>query len=139
MIKKHVKKLWQDKWDRGDKGRGFYIVNPEVGQGRLVIRCRREEDIFTRMRIGHTGLNKTLQLIGKHNSGNCEICNVPETVEHVLMMCRKFNKERVLIKRKIEDSGERFIFRDILSKASEHRVIKYMFEFLKNTGLIDRV
>jgi len=24
IIKKHVKKLWQDKWDRGDKGMGFY-------------------------------------------------------------------------------------------------------------------
>lgn len=64
---------------------------------------------------------------------------MPETVEHVFMMCRKFNRERVLIKRKIEDSGERFIFRDILSKASDHGVIKCMFEFLKNTRLIDRL
>ena len=105
MIKKHVKKLWQDKWDREDKGRDFYIVNPEVGLGRLVLRCRKEEGIYTRMRIGHTRLNKTLQLIGKHNTGNCKICNVPETVEHVFMMCRKFNRERVFMKRKIEDSG----------------------------------
>jgi len=61
----------------------FYIINPEVGQGPLVIRCHREEQIFTRMRIGHTGLNKTLQLIGKHESGNCEICNVPEQWHNV--------------------------------------------------------
>jgi len=58
------------------------------------------------MRIGHTGLNKTLQLIGKYESGNCEICNVPETVEHVFMLRKKFKRERVLIKRKIEGSGE---------------------------------
>jgi len=84
------------------KGGFFYVINPEVGlgQGRLVIRCRREEQILTRMRIGHTGLNKTLQLIGKHESGNCSICNVPETLEHVFMMCKKFKRERVLMKRK---------------------------------------
>jgi len=64
---------------------------------------------------------------------------VPETVEHVFMMCKKFNREMVLIKKKIEGGGEWFIFRDILSKDSDHfiRVIKYMFDFLKNTGIID--
>ena len=55
------------------------------------------------------------------------------------MMCRKFNRERVFMKRKIEGSGESFILRELLSKGSDHRVIKYMLAFLKNTGLIDRI
>jgi len=55
------------------------------------------------------------------------------------MMCKKFKRERILMKRKIESSGDRFIFRDILSKASDHRIIKYVFEFLKNTRIIERV
>jgi len=46
-------------------------------------------------------------------------------------MYKKFKRERVLIKRKIEGSGERFIVRDILSKAFDHRIIKYMFEFFE--------
>lgn len=85
------------------------------------------------------GLNKTLQLIGKHNSGNCETCNVPETVEPVLMMCREFIRERRLMKSKIEDSGESCTIKYILSKNSDRRVIKYMFQFLRHTGIIYRI
>ena len=55
---------------------------------RMVLKgkIRREETVITRMRIiGHTGLNKTLFLIGKSGTDKCE-CGKTETVEHVLIV-----------------------------------------------------
>ena len=52
----------------------------------------REETMLTRMRIGHTGLNTTLFLIGKSGTDGCE-CGKTETVEHVLMECERYTEE----------------------------------------------
>jgi len=61
-------------------------------------RNKREEDIISRMRFGHTGLNSTLKLIGKHETGMCEVCNINETVEHVIINCHKYKQERMRLK-----------------------------------------
>ncbi len=42
--------------------------------------------MISRLRMGHTGLNSTLALMGKHENGMCDECDVSETVEHVLYM-----------------------------------------------------
>jgi len=31
-------------------------------------------------------LNSTLKLIGKHETGMCEVCNINETVDHRLLL-----------------------------------------------------
>lgn len=40
-------------------------------------RYRREHIIISRLRLGHTGLNKTMHLLKKHPSGMCE-CGMEE-------------------------------------------------------------
>ncbi len=44
--------------------------------------------IFTHLRTGHSNLNHTLHIIGKHNTGLCDVCLIEETVEHVLKKCK---------------------------------------------------
>ena len=46
------------------------------------------EVVYTRLRLGHTGLNSTVKLIGKGN-GLCAECNVKEDVEHLIFNCKK--------------------------------------------------
>ena len=53
-----------------------------------------EECVITRMRIGHSGLNDSLFRIGKHPTAKCEECEETETVEHVLLHCRKYSDQR---------------------------------------------
>lgn len=50
---------------------------------------RKEETAIIRLRIGHRNLNSTLYIIGKHPTWLCEQCLEPETVDHVLISCRK--------------------------------------------------
>ncbi len=46
---------------------------------------RREEVVYSRLRLGHTGLNDILQIIGK-SYGLCTRCQTKEDVEK-LMPC----------------------------------------------------
>ena len=45
--------------------------------------------MWSRLRIGHTKLNASLHLIGRHVNGLCRFCQESETVEHVLVRCRR--------------------------------------------------
>lgn len=52
--------------------------------------------IIFQLRLGHIALNAYLF---KHNiesipSPNCNSCNVPETTDHFLVCCRRFQKQR---------------------------------------------
>ena len=66
---------------------------------------RGRETIATRLRFGKCALNFYLKIIiGKHATGNCSKCNVPETIEHFILQCPN-NLELVteLTKKCVED------------------------------------
>ena len=77
---------------------------------------------------------------------NCDVCQVPETVDHYLFHCRKYDKDR----RELEDRTERLLYRfgieksvinvgvlageveDITDEAKRELVIS-LTEFISNT------
>ena len=72
LIRTVVKNKWQAMWNREGKGRNLYKIQ-ENGGGRDVLRLRRgEESVITKLRLGHTRLNSTLKLVGKHTTGRCK-------------------------------------------------------------------
>lgn len=42
--------------------------------------------MISRLRLGHTGLNSTLAIIGKHEKGMCGECDDLETVDNVVFL-----------------------------------------------------
>jgi hypothetical protein len=44
--------------------------------------------------VGHSWLNKTLHVMGKHPAGRWDYCQEMETVEHVLIQCGQYERER---------------------------------------------
>ncbi len=96
---------------------------------------RREEVVYSRLRLGHTGLNDTLQIIGKSN-GLCTRCQTKEDVEHVLFRCNKYHEFR----QKWQEMEEENKIEDILrEQGMERNRLKALFMFLENTGLIRRI
>ncbi len=55
-----------------------------------------EENIISRLRLGHKRLSKTLHVIGKRPSGLCECC---EAEESVTCHCQKYITEREIFRR----------------------------------------
>ena len=68
-------------------------IQNRVGTERSGGGNRKEEEIMTRLGKGHSNLNR-IHIIGRHPTGLCERCQVPETLEHVLVNCRKYTSER---------------------------------------------
>ncbi len=69
-----INKRWQERWDREEKGRHLYQTQRNVKEDRVRTGNRRNDAVMTGLRLGHCSLNKTLKLIGKHQTGLCEGC-----------------------------------------------------------------
>ncbi len=74
---------------------GTYTISQnKLAKREYVLTIERKTYCFTRLRIGHSGLNNSLFTIGKHQSGLCDTCSEAETIEHVLLHCAVYTKER---------------------------------------------
>ena len=82
--------------ERETKGRHLFSLNGRVTESTKPCGMRRKEQVtIAKMRIGHTLLNSTLFIIGKHQDGMCDDeRQQPETVPHVLIHCRRYSRER---------------------------------------------
>lgn len=68
-------------------------------------KCRREDTVFTRLKLGHTGLNVILCRINKAETDKCGVCEVSETVEHALLECARYSVERQTLRERVTHAG----------------------------------
>ncbi|KAI2663026.1 Gag-Pol polyprotein [Labeo rohita] len=94
IIKKKIIGKWQSYWDNEQKGRRLHSIQSMVSKGRNPRGSRKDDCVLSRLRLGHTGLNSTLNIIGKHPTGLCDWCGIRETVEHVLIQCNRYTEDR---------------------------------------------
>ena len=139
MIWDKVKIMWQEKWDNEVKGRHLYNIQESIRVKRIGSGNRKEEVVLTRLRLGHSALNKTLQVVGKHEDGLCEDCLVDETIEHVLMECSNYEIERESLRSKMRELGEQEITVKSLLRLENRKKMRVLSEFLRATGLCDRI
>ena len=78
IIKIKVGEIWQYMWDHESTGRNLYKIQRRVGGSRSTVRNNQEENIISKMRFGHVGLNNTLVRINKHacNGSRSNICDI---------------------------------------------------------------
>lgn len=136
FIRKAVSDVWQKKWDTDTKWRHYYSIQKSIKVKGFKGKCRRDEVVFSRLRFGHMGLKSTLYLMTKCVSDKCEVCNVPENVEHVIMKCSKYESERNILRDKIYELGRGWNLEGILGMSEETReCCKALFNLFKFTGL----
>lgn len=134
ILKENINKLWQDRWDQEERGRHLYSLQKKVGirwSGELK---RREEVWITRLRIGHTGLNSGLHIVGKHQTGACMHCGEREGVGHVLVHCSAYSNEREKMQRAIKTP---ISLSTLLS--APNRQTAAIVRYLMETGLANRI
>ncbi len=64
LIKTAIKNMWPERWDNGNKGHHLYNIQKQVGLVRNSYGNRKEDIIISRLRTGHSNLNKSLKIIG---------------------------------------------------------------------------
>ncbi len=66
---------------------------------------RREDAVMTMLRLGHGSLNNTLKMMGKHQTGLCEGCREEESVEHIIINCKRYETQRQVMKNNLRAIG----------------------------------
>lgn len=75
------------------------------------------------MRIGHTALNYSLHKIGKHENGICDKCGQQETVEHILLKCVAYERERFQLSQELELMGtDNLSLQVLLNKLKQSKI-----------------
>ena len=85
-------------------------------------------------------MNNTLKMMGKHPTGQCS-CGERETVEHVMVACPRYGRERERMKIGLQKAGIReYNLKNIVEsgKSKEGRK-KIIIGFLVSTGIIKRI
>ena len=139
VIWERVNQMWQERWDNEVEGRHLYRIQESVRVRRVGSGQRKEESVLVRLRLGHSALNKWLKLIGKHQTGLCEGCQEEESVEHVVMTCRRYGAERERLRDGLRELGLRdFTLEGLLGMEDGHGV-RVLLQYLRVTGLVDRI
>lgn len=139
IIKQKIRGRWQSLWDSAETGRHLHAIQSKIDKCRASNRSKGEEDIISRMRFGHTRLNSTLAIMKKHADGRCEFCDSPESVEHVICHCPRYQEERETLIKQLKRVKLGLNLKEILRKGSGHICFNYVLKFLKDTGLFHRV
>lgn len=120
-IKKYCKSVWQQYWDANDKGRHLHKIKNEVGNGRIEGRNSKDETIITWLRIDHIGLNYSLNIKGRHQTGGCDDCGQLETVEQILLHCKQYKEQRNQLFQSLKSAKySNHMLPGLLSKHSSH-------------------
>lgn len=121
LIITSIKGTWQKIWDTGRKGRHLYNIQQSINREEVKGKCRNEEVVYSRLRLGHTRLRATLYIIGKVDSDKCEVCGVSENVQHVLMECYKYRAQRAILRDKLYNIGRGWNLQGILGKGDSDK------------------
>ncbi len=139
IIWEKTNQIWQERWDREEKGRHLYQIQKSVKIIRLGGGHRREETVMTRLRLGHGALNKSLKMIGKHETGLCEWCQEEESVEHIIIRCRRYEVQRVIMRNNLRELGvQELTLKGVLS-IGDRAQVRILLTFLRETGLFNRL
>jgi hypothetical protein len=101
-VKKDSTRRWIKRWKASQRAKlaSKYDNRPPDTHVLRIYKdlSRQEASILTQLRTGHIGLNAFRYRIGQVDSPNCTHCNVPETVTHYLLTCRRFIDQRHTLK-----------------------------------------
>lgn len=137
IIKSESMQRWQTDWEAEFNARHYHKIQKNVTGKRVtsLSLLRREEVVYTRLRLGHTGLNATLQIIG-NGTGLCIECRVKEDVNHILFVCEKYNDSRINWQ---EMEGENSIHYILEEQGMKKERLDALFIFLNNTDIMKRI
>ena len=92
-ISQYILSTWQDDWNVAVANK-LHSVKPVLGDWQSSYRrCRKEEVVLCRARIGHTHLSHSY-ILRKDPPPQCERCQYIQTARYILVECNHFAEKR---------------------------------------------
>ena len=92
-IKQYVKTHWLLEWDLSNENK-LYKINSLVEKQQPKLSSIRHEMVIRRARIGHTYITHKY-LMTQEDQPMCDTCDVPLTVNHILIDCSVYQNIRL--------------------------------------------
>ena len=98
-MKNHIKMRmfhkWREKWENTTNNK-YRLISPHIKPLPCATsRNRLWERTLTRLRIGHSQLTHSYLMSGDQQT-QCESCDVPLTIHHIITECVEYNRERLI-------------------------------------------
>ena len=103
LMKQEVTEKWQKIYVNSPKSDTLQDVITEVGKSQPSIGDRKVEAIINQLITGQVGLNYLTSKIDKNKSPNCDFCSEKETIDHYIFKCQKYDSQRQVLEREIEE------------------------------------
>ena len=135
VIIKRINQEWRNAWHTGNENarklRNIYNRPNTVNGAKLyqTIRKRKHATWIARLRTGHCSLNNYLHRFGIAPDPLCECGEGKETVEHYLLKCGKYDREREVLRRKAGIEGMR-----VEKLLGDPELIPATIEYMEDTG-----
>jgi len=90
-----IKKTMEDQWERRFKAKGGFYLDIKKSEEEKYM-TRRDRTTLAQLRTGHSNLAKAYRFrIGLADDGNCNLCKIEETVDHIIKICPKYTSARL--------------------------------------------
>lgn len=93
VIKQKIGEVWENRWMNLTDNKKLREVQPTIKR-KIRPLLRRDAIKLTRLRIGHTRLTHSFLLTGD-DMPECNYCEMPYTVKHILMECDNLELDRM--------------------------------------------
>jgi len=102
LLGRHLFRYWERQWrsDVAFSGKGTHLASLRTDLRPVpwvASRSRRESVVLCRLRLGHVGLAAYLHRFSMVDSPKCSFCGVDETLEHYLLVCSRYRRERRML------------------------------------------
>ena len=141
LVKRAQHTRWQRIYDVGKQNIHIGPIKPTIEKWPWSNTKRRlTETAMVRLRIGHVGLNKHLHRFNMADSPLCEVCREQETVQHYLLTCRRYERQRIKLKTRLNKMNINDINHITLLGGSQHspkvkiQITKVVEDYLQDTG-----
>ena len=133
-IKSEANIQWQKEWNNNTKAattlRSIMKTKGALSGTKLykAIKSRNTVSTIARLRTGHCGLNDYLYKFNKRDSPYCECGHGKETVNHYLIECKRYSKERLKLRKNVGIGGMR-----LAARLGNLKNIRHTMEFVQTT------
>ena len=139
-VKNYLNLKWQRSWDRindpPNNPTKLYQIKPVLQDwSSSNRRCREEEIVLARLRLGTSLLNKKHLFTGDPFP-TCTVCQTDLTMAHLLIECPRYNQERNQIVHHLNKERLHISLENILNDHFPHDLL---FNFLNNIEYIKKI